>query len=313
MSHFPEPIQLPDDVLTARQSRNKQVLRAAGLGISIRTTIILIELIGVYAFGSSALLMDALSSVVDVVSTLFLILCIKLAERPPDKEHPFGHGRYEPLVGLQLGLLLVVIGGGMLFQQTFQLSQPVTDTVIDKRTWIFSLVALVLLEISYQVVMRTAKRQRSPALAADAVHYRIDGITSLFATIALLVAAYFPQWSVQIDHLGAISIAILMIGIGLYAARGNLDQIMDKVPDQDFFNQVRDAAAKVIGVLGTEKIRIQLYGPDAHVDIDVEVDPQMPVEAAHTISQKVRIEIQKAWPAVRDVTVHIEPFYPGDH
>lgn len=313
MPHYPKPLQLPNDVLAARRQRNRHVLRAAGLGIGIRTSIILIELAGVYFFGSSALLMDALSSVVDVVSTLFLVLCVRLAERPPDKEHPFGHGRYEPLVGLQLGLLLVLIGGGMLFQQLFQLALVPADTVIDKRTWFFPFIALVLLEISYQIVMRTAKRQRSPALAADAVHYRIDGITSLFATIALLVAAYLPEWSVIIDHIGAILISLLMIGIGLYAARGNLDQIMDRTPEQDFFDRVRGSAKRVGGVLGVEKIRIQQYGPDAHVDIDVEVDPKMRVEAAHVISQQVRIEIQKAWPAVRDVTVHIEPFYPGDH
>lgn len=65
--------------------------------------------------------------------------------------------------------------------------------------------------------------------------------------------------------------------------------------------------------MDTEKTRIQLYGPDAHVDIDIEVDPELSVQKAHKISQEVRIEIQKAWPAVRDVTVHIEPYYPNDH
>ena len=88
---------------------------------------------------------------------------------------------------------------------------------------------------------------------------------------------------------------------------------MDRIPEDRFFNTVRQAAKHVEGVLETEKIRIQRYGPDAHVDIDIEVDPGLTVEVAHAISQKVRVEIQKAWPAVRDVTVHIEPYYSGDH
>ena len=77
--------------------------------------------------------------------------------------------------------------------------------------------------------------------------------------------------------------------------------------------RVRNAAMTVTGVCDTEKIRIQQYGPDAHVDIDVEVDPTLSVEQAHTISQHVRTKIQIAYPNVQDVVVHIEPYYPDDH
>jgi cation diffusion facilitator family transporter len=313
MSHFPSPILPPESIYTVRRERNRQLIQAAGWGIAIRSSIITFELIGVFLFGSSALLMDALASLVDVICTLLLILFIKLAERPPDENHPFGHGRYEPLIGLQLGLFLALVGGGMLFYQTFQLSQIPHDQEMSKYAWLFAFFALLLLEICYRIVMRTAKKQNSPALATDAVHYRIDSITSLFATIALVIAAYFPVWSLTIDHIGAVMIALLMIGLGLYAAKNNFNQLMDHIPDRRFFEKVRHSALRVQGVRETEKIRIQLYGPDAHVDIDVEVDPQMVVKDAHQISQQVRVQIQKDWPAVRDVTVHIEPYYQGDH
>lgn len=313
MTHYPDPITIPSNVAQERAQRNKEIMHSGKRGIAIRFSIILAELAGVAIFGSSALLMDALSSLIDVASTLFLMLCIKLAERPPDANHPFGHGRYEPLAGLQLGLFMVIIGGGMLFQQSYQLTQVPEGKVLDKWVWIIPFGALVLLELSYQLVMRTAKKQNSPALAADAVHYRIDGATSLFAAIALIFAAYIPEWSLFIDHLGAILIALLMIGIGLYAAKNNLNQVMDHIPENKYFQIVQKAAKAVPGVFDTEKIRIQVYGPDAHVDIDIEVEPHLPVEEAHKISQQVRAAIQKEWPAVRDVTVHIEPYYPGDH
>lgn len=313
MSLFPSPIQLPDEIIRQREERQRQLTKSCVRGIAIRFAIILGELAGVMIFGSSALLMDAIASFIDVFASLLLVICIKLAFRPPDEDHPFGHGRYEPLIGLQLGILMALVGGSMLFQQTFALKATSSEHMIDPRTWIIPFSAVILLEISYQAVMRTARQQNSPALAADAVHYRIDGITSLFATLALVGAAYFPLWGVIIDHVGAILIAILMIGIGIYAARQNLHQIMDRTPDKVYFERVSTAAKRVEGVLGTEKIRIQLYGPDAHVDIDVEVEPQQSVELAHAISQKVRVEIQKEWPQVRDVTVHIEPYYPDDH
>lgn len=312
MTHFPGTVAPPESVFRARAERKQQMMRSMGWGVFIRLIIILFEFIGVILFNSSALFMDALSSSIDVVCSLFLILFIKLAERPPDANHPFGHGRYEPLAGLQLGIFLIVVGLGMLVQQGMQLTFLPTGE-IDRRAWIIPLCAVVLLEICYFMMMRTAKKQHSPALAADAFHYRIDSITSVFATVALLLAAYFPHWSLVIDHAGAIAIALLMVVLGAYAVRSNLNQLLDHIPDSHFFNSVRKAAKRVSGVLDTEKIRIQLYGPDAHVDIDVEVDPQLSVEKAHEISQEVRVEIIKEWPAVRDVTVHIEPYYPNDH
>ena len=313
MEKFPGKLILPNEVEEQRSQRQRELVRSASCGILIRSAIITFELFGVWLFASSALLLDALASIVDILSSLLLIVCIKLAGRPPDDNHPFGHGRYEPLVGVQLGLLLLVVGIGMLIQQLFQFFGATAEKEIDGHAWIFAVVAVILLEVSYQVVMRTAKKQNSPAMIADAFHYRIDAITSLFAAVALIFAAFVPTWSHWIDHGGAILIAALMIYLGVTAALSNIHQLLDRVPAEKFFNRVKIAAKRAKGVLGTEKIGIQLCGPDAHVDIDVEVDPHLTVEVAHKISQEVRHEIQKEWPAVRDVIVHIEPYYPNDH
>lgn len=313
MSKFPDSVPLPDSIQQMREKRKKQMMRTARRGVILRCSIILAELFGFVFLNSSALLVDALSSLVDVASSLFLILCIKIADKPPDRHHPFGHGRFEPIAGLQLGVFLTVIGAGMFVQQISALAQERTDHVIDPYTWIIPLGAVILLELSYQHLKRTAKRENSPALLADAVHYRIDGINSLFATGALLLAAYFPHLSGIFDHLGAIVIAMLMVGIGAYAARNNLNQLLDRVPSQAFFQKVKQAALKVPGVFATEKLLIQIYGPDAHVSLDIEVEPNMRVDDAHQITQLVRAEIQKDWPAVRDVIVHVEPYYPDDH
>jgi len=313
MSEFPDPLRLPGTVDEARLERRKRIVASASRGVILRLIIVAAEFIGVLYSGSAALMTDAIFSLVDVAFSLLLITCVLLAGRPPDQEHPFGHGRYEPLVGLQSGIFMILLGGGMFIQQLFEIDHTSHSQLLDKPIWIIPLFAVVLLEISYRNVMQTAKKQNSPALAADAAHYRIDSLTSLFAMIALLLANILPEWSGTIDHAGAMIISIAMGILGFIAARGNLNQLLDRAPDPEFFERVQSAAQKVQEVKEVEKTRIQLYGPDAHVDIDVEVDPQMSVERAHRISQEVRLEIQKAWPAVRDVTVHIEPYYPGDH
>lgn len=313
MSKFPQSLLLPHHVYASRTKRNKEVIKAATLGIYFRLAVIFFELIGVALTSSSVLFLDAMASLVDVISSIFLIGCMKLAQRPPDQDHPFGHGRYEPLGGLILSLFLIVLGGILLIQQMLGLFKaPLTDH-FHPLAWIFPAVAMVILEVAYQSLIRIAKREHSPALAADAVHYRIDSLTSLVATFTLIVASFWLEWGHFIDHLGATFIAFFMLGVGLIALTKNFYQLMDRIPDREFFKTVRQAALRVVGVEETEKIRIQQYGPDAHVDIDIEVNPDLSVAKAHQISQEVRLEIQKAWPAVRDVTVHIEPYYANDH
>ena len=310
---FPDPINLPKYVNEAREDRKIQILKSSSLAILIRSLIVMAELAGFFYFNSHSLLLDAMASAVDICLSFFLIICIRFASKPPDANHPFGHGRFEPLFGLQMGIFLAILGTGMLIQQILQASQGKTYDTISVYAWILPFCAVILLEICYRIVIFASHKHKSPALAADAVHYRIDAITSFFAMIALMGAAYFPPYGELIDHLGAIVIALFMVILGILASRKNLDQLMDKTPDPIYFEKVKNAAKKVKGIRGTEKIRIQQYGPDAHVNIDVEVDPNMKVAEAHDLTQLVRIEIQKEWPAVRDVSVHVEPFYPHDH
>jgi cation diffusion facilitator family transporter len=271
------------------------------------------EFIAALVFGSASLFMDALSTSLDIVSSLGLLLGFKLAARPPDLDHPLGHGRYEPLAGLQIGLFLVFLGAGMFFYNTVEITQPDPYTAIHPLLWLIPGLSIVLLEIGYRSLINTSKKTHSPALAADAVHYRIDSITSFLAMVALLLGSYAPKFSQIFDHIGAALIAVFMMVIGFNAARKNMNQLLDRIPEKDYFDRIRAAAERAQGVKGTEKIRMQLYGPDAHVAIDVEVEPHLTVEAAHKISQNVRVEIQKELPQVRDVIVHMEPYYPNDH
>ena len=119
--------------------------------------------------------------------------------------------------------------------------------------------------------MRSSRLHGSSAMMAEAWHYRIDALNSGIALVALAIGAILPQWSGLIDHIGAFGIAGLLLVVGIRCARENMHQLLDRVPDASFFSAVERAARRVPGVEGTEKVRIQLYGPDAHVDIDVEV------------------------------------------
>ncbi len=310
---FPAPIPIPDEVSYARKARSRTLLYIVLLGMSLRLLIATGELIGYALFGSSALLLDGLATIADVASSIAVIVSIKLAERPPDKDHPFGHGKYEPLIGMQLGIFFVLSGTAMLIHEWMQFLHLEPKPPLERTVWLVPLVACALLEMAGRRMQHIARQEQASVLTSEAFHFRIDSLSSILALVATVAGAVVPDASWIFDAFGAMAIAIFMIGIGVYAAKTNCNQLLDRIPDNRYFATVRQAAMKTAGVLGVEKIRMQHSGPDAHVDIDVEVDPNIRVEQAHTISQQVRLSIQRAWPQVREVVVHIEPFYPNDH
>ena len=313
MSKFPGALPLDRKVIQSRFRRRKDLLLAAKRGVAFRGVIIIVELFGFSFWGSWALLLDALSGMFDVLSSLVLIWCIRKADEPPDESHPLGHGRFEPIAGLLIGFSLVFLGVFTGFDQIKAMVKGTFDGTIEPIAWIIPFFALILLEICHQILKNTATRRHSPALMADAYHYRIDALTSFFALIALGFAAFFPYFASYFDRFGALSIAFFMIIVGINAFQKNIHQLLDQSPPKEMFEKVHQAAMKVKGVLGTEKCLIQVYGPDAHVSLDIEVDPASSVEASHELTQQVRREIQIELPMVRDVIVHVEPYYPGDH
>ncbi|MEM1283271.1 MAG: cation diffusion facilitator family transporter [Chlamydiota bacterium] len=310
---FPKPIQLPETVEIARKERCAAITHSVKIGTAVRLFIVAVELAGVVWYGSATLLLDALATCVDVISSILLILFIRLADKPPDEDHPFGHGRYEPLAGLHLALFLIVVGISMVAKQSFNLYSDRDHELLASYLWLIPAVAVVLLEIAYRYMRQVAKETRSTALYAEAAHFRVDIITSLVAIIALGFASVYSGSGQVFDHFGAIIISVLMIGLGLNAAKENIQQLMDKKPEDTYFELVTESARRVDGVKDVEKIKIQLFGPDAHVNLDIEVNPQLSVFEAHEITQHVRAEIQKDWPLVRDVIVHVEPYFPDDH
>ena len=128
----------------------------------------------------------------------------------------------------------------MAFYNSGELSQTPTST-LPKWLWLIPFMATLLLEGCYHLLIRTAKQQNSPALAAEAVHYRVDSITSVFACLALLATLYAPSWTHFFDHLGAIFISLFMVILGVYAARKNMHQLFDHIPSATYFERVKQA------------------------------------------------------------------------
>jgi cation diffusion facilitator family transporter len=254
---------------------------------------------------SHALIADGIESASDLISSLVVWRGVKVAAAPPDEEHPYGHGKAEPLAAAVVAVILIGAAAWIVIGALREIIRPHSSPAP------FTLVVLVgvvlVKELLYRYVEREGAELESTAVRADAWHHRSDAITSLFAFVGISVALIGGPGYEAADDCAAVLAGFVIAYNGWKLLRPSMDELMDVAPDSAFAARVVAAAAGTPEVARIEKCRIRKMGNQYFVDMHVEVDPQMTVEHAHLISHLVKDTVRAEMPAVADVLVHIEP------
>ncbi len=254
---------------------------------------------------STAVVADGLESGGDVFASGFVWLGLTLAAKPADKDHPYGHGRIEILTGLLIGLLLTAGGALICYGSLLRAGvprAPLAEYVI------WPLIASAVLKAGLAgLKFRYARRLNSDALAADAWNDTMDTISASSALIAVGLALADPVGLRDADAYGGFIVGIIVVLTGLRVSRDTAMHLIDTMPDERHMNEIRRAASDVAGVRGVEKCFARKTGLRYHVDLHLEVDPEMTVRQSHQIATDVRIHIKETLDWVADVLVHVEP------
>jgi cation diffusion facilitator family transporter len=255
--------------------------------------------------GSTSVFADGLESAGDVFASGLVFLGLTVAAKPPDYNHPYGHGRAETLTGLLVGVILLVAGFGISFH-SLQLVGEVHPPPARYAIW--PLIASIIIKSILSVVKyRLGKRIGSTALAADAWNDAVDILSGLAALSAVGLTLYDPARFLAADHYGGFAVGLIVIFTGIRVTRDTGLQLMDTMPDERLMSTIRDVARQVAGVEGVEKCFARKTGLQYHVDLHLEVDPEITVRSSHDIAQQVRERIKSDLSWVADVLVHVEP------
>jgi cation diffusion facilitator family transporter len=254
---------------------------------------------------SAAVTADGFESATDVFTSGLVLLGLKLAARPPDENHPYGHGRVEILMGLLLGLILVCAGGGIAWHG---LTGAADEKHVPASYAIWPVVISIgvkcwLLFIKY----RHGRRIGSSSLMADAANDAMDMLSGIVALGALWLTLSNPARFLHADHYGAFVVGLIVIATGLRVMYESAMQLMDTMPDERSMSRIREVALSVRDVAGVEKCFARKTGFKYHVDLHLEVDPEISVRVSHEIATRVRDRIRQQLPWVADVLVHVEP------
>jgi cation diffusion facilitator family transporter len=279
--------------------------RAAAWGIALALGLGLVKALG-GAFGHSlALLSDAVHSLVDAAISGALLGALFVAERPADREHPYGHGRAEALAGAAVALLLMLLAAGIAWEAVASLREfrPAPQSY----TLAIAASCALFQEGMYRYSSSIARRTGSGALMATAWDYRLDAFGALAVVAGVSLAKWGgPAWH-WADQAAALVVAATVFWVGGGLLRDNVDSLMDRQAGPELLDTVRKEAAAVPDVRAVEKLRIRKVGLEYLVDIHVEVDPDQTVEEGHAIAHRVKDRLIHDVTPVRDVLVHVEP------
>ena len=283
-----------------------QLVRATAQGVLLSLALATVKLATGIVGHSNALIADGIESVSDAVTSVVVLLGIRVASRPPDEEHPYGHGRAETLAALVVALALLGAAALIAWRSIHEIAQP-----HEAPAW-FTLPVLVgVIVVKGLLSWRLSRLGRaagSPAVQGDSLHHASDALTSVAAFVGISVALLAgPGWE-SADDWAALAACGIIAGNAVFLARGALRELMDEAADPALERQLRAIAAATPGVLDVEKSRVRRSGAGYLMDIHIEVDAHSTVREGHDIAGAVKQALLRAGLRVSDVVVHVEPW-----
>ena len=255
---------------------------------------------------SYALIADAIESTTDVLASFLVLLGIHYAKKPADDNHPYGHGRIEPLVTFVVVAFLVISASVIAYESIQKILTPHPSP----KPWTLIVLFFIIVwkEISYRIVIRKSKETNSSSLKADAWHHRSDAISSILAFIGISLAIFLGKGFEAADDWAALLASGFILYNSYLIFRPALGEIMDEHLHDDLIADIKQKSLEVEGVLATEKCYVRKTGMYFHVDLHAIVDGKISVEEGHEISHDLKDHLIAKIQGVKEVLIHIEPY-----
>ena len=296
---MPELLEMQTAEIEERVGR-----RIALISVTVSFGLALAKILTGLKAGSTAVVSDGFEAAGDVLSSTIVYTGLWLASKPPDDEHPYGHGRYETLAGLAVGAMLLLTGAAILWHGITSLGQV---TLV--RTYaVYPLFAAILSKVILaSAKFRVGRRIDSSGLQADGWHDLTDLLSTTIALIAVGLTLANPAHFSAADHIGGLVIGVIILFLSMQVVSRTVGSLLDTMPEGEKLLQIKAAALTVPGALGIEKCYARRTGLRYHVDLHLEVDPDMSVRESHEIATQVRLAVKEKLHWVADVLVHVEP------
>lgn len=284
--------------------RRQETNRITLWGVAVNLFLAVIKTAGGIFGQSQALLADGIHSLSDLASDAMVLIAVKHAGADADEDHPYGHGRYETLATVALGILLMGVAGGIAYDAILRLEHPDELAIPASFTLIIAAISILSNEGLYHATRAVAQKIRSPLLEANAWHHRSDAVSSIVVLIG--IGATYIGYPL-LDAIAAIIVALMIGKIGLDLSRQSVQELVDTALEPEMVEQIKNTILDIDDVRELHLLRSRRMGHNALVDVHIQVSPKLSVSEGHHISESVEKALMEKFDEVNDVTVHIDP------
>ncbi len=281
-------------------------MRVSRVSIIANLALTLFKLFAGALAHSGAMISDAIHSASDVFSTIVVIIGVRISNKASDKEHPYGHERLECVAAIVLATILAVTGLGIGYSAAAKIAggDRLQLVVPGLLALIAAVVSIAVKEAMYRYTKVYAKKIDSGALMADAWHHRSDALSSVGALIGIAGARLgFPI----LDPIASLVICIFIEKAAYDIFMDAVDKMVDKACDDEEEAEMAACALAQEGVLGIDLLHTRVFANKIYVDIEISVDGEMKLRNAHGIAERVHDAIEKDFPKVKHIMVHVNP------
>ena len=291
-------------------NREKSIVRVTVWGAVANVVLAVAKLVAGIVGRSAAMTADAIHSFSDLVSDVIVLVMVKVASRGNDKDHEYGHGKFETLATVAVALLLLAVGGKMLADGVsriagfFRGEQMVVPGMF--AFWA-ALVSIAVKEALYQWTAHVGRKFDSPAVVTNAWHHRSDALSSVGSAVGIALASLLGgKWAIM-DSVVACAISIFIIRIGVKMALPALRELTEASLPEETENEIRDVILSVDGVLDVHAMKTRKTGPDIIIESHIVVDPEMTVFQAHLLTEYAEDRLRERFGQKTQISLHVEP------
>jgi cation diffusion facilitator family transporter len=254
---------------------------------------------------SYALIADAIESASDVFTSIVVLTGLKIAKRPADESHPYGHGKAEPFAGIIVAAALFIAAIVIIIQSLHEIITP--HHAPAPFTLIVLVAVVITKEFLFRFIIKVGNSVGSVAVKNDAWHHRSDAITSGAAFIGITIALIGGPGYEQADDYAALCASAIIIFNAYRLLKPALFEIMDAAPSPEVIKKVIEASLKINGVVAIDKCFARKMGFQYYIDMHIIVDGNITVHKGHEISHEVKDKLVSTFQNISDVLIHIEP------
>ncbi|WP_308243356.1 cation diffusion facilitator family transporter [uncultured Prevotella sp.] len=300
----------PKNVDTADDTRERRIYRVTLYGAIANVLLCAAKLLAGVFGRSSAMIADGVHSLSDLITDFIVIAFVRISSKPQDRGHEYGHGKYETLATTVIGLMLLFVGAGIMWNSLSQIWAYLNGEQLKSPGWIAfvaAIVSIVVKEALFQYTQREGRRVNSQAVIANAWHHRSDAFSSIGTAIGIGGALLMGQHWTVLDPIAALIVSVLIIHAAIEQLRPSLGELVENSLPEPVEEEICKAILSCQEVSDPHNLRTRKIGNRSSVDVHVRMDGNMPLSEAHKRATEVENKIRQLLGKDTFVMIHIEP------